>query len=111
MRLPRMTIRRWIVAVAAVAVLVRSAQVAVRWHQYRKRAEYHAVQYANLQVILAPVLEFQRAAGRFPGCGLLQDVWERECEKAEWHSRLKSKYERAAAHPWVPAEPDLPEPE
>ena len=111
MRLPRMTTRRWMIAAAVVAVLTRCGQTGARWHQYRKRVEYHASERKKVGIMLAPALEYRREAGRFPGCGLGQDIWERLCEQAEWHARLKLKYERTAARPWVPVAPDPPEPE
>jgi hypothetical protein len=96
--------------VALVGLLIWSGQAVARWHRYRKLAEYHAAEFTNLSMMLAPALEIRNDTGRFPGCGLSQVFLESECEKVEWHGRLKSKYERAAARPWLPVEPDPPEP-
>jgi hypothetical protein len=106
-----MTTRRWMIAAAVVAVLIQSGQTGARWHQYRKRAEYHTSEFTKLRMMLAPALEYRREAGHFPGCGLSQIFWERAGEQAEWHGLLKSKYERAAVRPWLIAEPDPREPE
>jgi hypothetical protein len=110
MRLPLMTTRTWMVAMAAIAVQIWSGRAAARWNHFRKLAEYHASEFTKLRTELAPALEYRREAGRFPGCGPGQAFFEAECEQADWHGRLKSKHEHAAARPWIPVEPDSPEP-
>jgi hypothetical protein len=40
-RLPRMTTRRWIVAVTVVGLLLALAQLGKRWLSYGRRAAYH----------------------------------------------------------------------
>jgi hypothetical protein len=37
--------------------------------------------------------------------------WYRLAEKADLFGRLAQRYERAAARPWLPVEPDPPEPQ
>jgi hypothetical protein len=85
------------------------ADAALRSH-YRKQAEYHAAEFARLNVELLPAREFKRELGYFPGCALTQGVIERECERADWHFALKSKYQVAALHPWLLIASDPPEP-
>jgi hypothetical protein len=106
-----MTTRRWWAVAALVGVLVWSGQAVARWHRYRNLAQYHATELANLNVVVMPALEFRDEMGYFPGCALGQLYLEQACDKAEWHRRLKSKYERAATRHWLSVEPDPPAPE
>jgi hypothetical protein len=112
MRMPcvQFTIRGTMLAVAAVAVVLWSAQTASRWRVYRERAQYHASEHARLRAELLPDLVVERRYGFVPGCGLMRAWFETRFERAEGHARLKSRYQRAAFHPWLPVEPDPPEP-
>jgi Tfp pilus assembly protein PilE len=107
----RFTLRGMMIAVAVIAVLTWIAQAASRWSYYRTRAEHHAAELRNLNADLVPALEFRREMGYFPGCALGQTLFERVWDEAEWHARLKSKYELAATRPWRSVEPDPPPPE
>jgi hypothetical protein len=44
MRLPRMTTRRWIIGVAAVAFVIAGERTRRAAARYRVQAEYHALQ-------------------------------------------------------------------
>jgi Tfp pilus assembly protein PilE len=83
MRLPRMTIRRWMVAVALIAVL--SAIGVELWRR--------SLAYSRLAD-----LYFGRAA-----------IWS-DTKKIERDMALSERYRRAARSPWLPVEPDPPEP-
>jgi hypothetical protein len=37
--------------------------------------------------------------------------YDRVMDRADHHTLLARKYERAACYPWLPVEPDPPEPE
>jgi hypothetical protein len=37
--------------------------------------------------------------------------WFTPFDKIEWHDKMRVKYEYAAAHPWLPVEPDPHEPQ
>lgn len=41
----------------------------------------------------------------------LQRDYDRMMDRAEHHELLARKYEQAARHPWLPVEPDPPEPD
>jgi hypothetical protein len=41
----------------------------------------------------------------------LQRDYDRMVDRAEHHSSLARKYEHAAQYPWLPVEPDPPEPD
>jgi hypothetical protein len=112
MRVPRMqfTLRRMMLAVAGAAVMIWGVQTTSRWRLYRARAQHHALEHARLSAELAPALAFKQKHDSFPGCALSQAWLETACERAEWNALLTTKYQRAAFHPWLPTEPDPPEP-
>jgi hypothetical protein len=90
MRLPRMTTRRWMIAVAILAVgLEATAALFRRQHALRQRAAYHE----KIEKLAAATQVRANAAIR------------------DRHARLKEKYWRAARYPWLPVGPDPPEPE
>ena len=102
MRLPplRFTVKRMMVAVALVGT---GLGVAIeRRKRFERIADHHRA-------------EFQRLARRLPQIGygdpfddpILGPVWRR----LEWHEPMRLKYEHAARYPWLPVEPDPPEPE
>lgn len=92
----RMTTRRWMIAVAVVAVALGAVQL---WRRSR---------------------EFSDRAEALYECGWPHYQYDPECSKAEnerglamyryyWH--LIHKYRRAARYPWLPVPPDPPAPE
>jgi hypothetical protein len=103
MRLPRVrsTVRRMMVSVAVVTVVTWGGRVAARWHSRRNRAGHHAAPGVSIETASSSLLEFRRENGAFPGCGLARGWAENECDRAEWHSRLKDEYRRAALRPWL----------
>jgi hypothetical protein len=91
MRLPRMTTRRWMIAVAILAVGLATTVALFRRHlALRQRAAYHE-EIERLVTDTAPQL---------PANAAIRDR----------HARLKEKYWRAARYPWLPVRPDPPEP-
>jgi hypothetical protein len=98
MRLPRMTIRRWTPAVAAVALLLGAGRLAERRAYLLERAEVRA----------------SRADDMINGALRLKDEYcvEGFPERLAAHyASLARKYERAAWRPWLSVEPDPPHPE
>ena len=93
MRLPRMTTRRWMVAVAVVVVLMVRIAYAV---QLTQLAAYHRRRAAHL----CPA---EQRFGR-PGCR--DEVPDHAA--AERLGRLADRYEYAASFPWLLVEPDPP---
>jgi hypothetical protein len=92
MRLPcvRFTVRRLMVAVAVVAVAAGGL------HLWELRVLY--LRTALLHEVLSSLFQEGHAcAGRDPG-------------RSAHHQVLRIKYERAARRPWLPVEPDPPEP-
>ena len=101
MRLPRMTTRRWIVAVAVIGLMLGGTIEAYRL-AYRLRRRYDDF--------------LDRAQWH---SGFVFD-WNARWRKNEsdatvrrinYHAEMARKYEHAARYPWLPVAPDPPEPE
>jgi hypothetical protein len=99
MRPPRLrfTVRRLMTVVAVVAVLLggfslgrRSAYLNRLWLDHRREAD----RIARLAVTGSVVPSDRRSSGA----------------RFLWHCEMASKYGYAASHPWLPVEPDPPEP-
>ena len=119
MRMPPMTTRRWMVAVAVLAL----ALAADDWRGRRSRYLRLAADHASEEVRL---LRIRRAGHSFvPGMVLYSDRYSSRSPerfhvispaafdaKIAHLGRLKEKYQFAAAHPWwpVPSDPPPPEP-
>jgi hypothetical protein len=93
MRLPRarFTVRRMMVVVAVAGVALQGARLAGLSLRYRRLAESYA------------------GWGRWPRKSS-EEARARERRKVAWAHALARKYERAARAPWLPVEPDPPEP-
>ena len=107
MRLARLdfrpSVRRLMVAVAVVAVVIGlGAEGERRRGRYARLARQHSVVRDELHKFLAIV----------PPSSSLEFFGDRRAvaELVGYHGRLKAKYEEAARHPWLPVEPDPPEP-
>ncbi len=127
MRLPRMTTRRWMLAVAVVGLLLGGSLAFVRLRTLSRH-------YAGRAINARRAVGYSRVSA-----GWSHDRWLAECRRIEeeerkwiigtqmsirrplrpdvarsyiayWEPNL-SKYERAAAFPWLPLEPDPPRPE
>jgi hypothetical protein len=100
------------VAVAIVAVLLFGLEMRLRSRRFARLAAYHsdvALEHFGTQMAL----------GQWPP--QLNDLSLAELARVRilsrvrasviYHSSLTQKYERATRYPWLPVEPDLPEPE
>jgi hypothetical protein len=96
MRFPRMTTRRWMVVVAIVGLLLAAFVMVRRSFEYRRIARAHLDMYAKLYEWNPPGDRRRWAA------------WQRR--RATYHLGLHLKYLAATRHPWLPVEPDPPEP-
>jgi hypothetical protein len=90
MRLPRMTTRRWMIVVAVVGIALGMIE---RHERFRWIAVRHRGNVPKNLPGIKPV-------------GMEDKVWR----LFEWHESMARKYERAARYPWLPVEPDPPEP-
>jgi hypothetical protein len=138
MRLPRMTTRRWMAAVAIVAVAIGGEMMRRRSVSYRGQANRYALAEAKVRTWgknsdqrtaehkkhLRKVQSFAESGG-----GAFRASWKsfidsatrsvtlasEEAERfhrlAAHYAALRMKYERAARYPWLPVEPDPPKPE
>jgi hypothetical protein len=111
MRLARMTTRRWMVAVAIMAVMLGGERGWRRWDALRQRAGYHEGMLRTLALI--------REKGEYPYCSLgiegiplvyNPDTASTHAASVLYHAGMTRKYRFAMRRPWLPVEPDLPEP-
>jgi hypothetical protein len=87
MRLPRITTRRWMITVAVVALLL---------YLERRRRSFESLAAFRL----------------WPGVASTRHNPNLRLKKITlWHWDLARKYRYAAQYPWLPVEPDPPEPE
>ena len=103
MRIPRVrfTVRGMMVAVAVFALLSASGQLRERYEGLRDRYELMGVMHAAHEI-----LERDGGVDVFSGFGLVKP----NAQRAAYHAEMRRKYERAARSPWLPVEPDPPEP-
>jgi hypothetical protein len=119
----RFTIRLLMITVAVVGVLLTAARLALFRRHYQALAAMHASKEVNYIRQAEQYERKQDWCARQSTIAKLQSesvrgsTWDRlatsssgaahdQRQLAAYESRLKSKYERAAAHPWVPVEPD-----
>ena len=107
MRLPRMTTRRWMVAVAVVGLLMATALSGYRLKQRRDHYLSRAQLHKQNAAFLMQVCETNR---------IIRTHWSRDdylsalCRISGYHAAMAAKYRHAARYPWLPVEPDPPEP-
>jgi hypothetical protein len=127
MRLPRMTTRRWMVAILIVGLTLGGIVGGVRLKRRRDyflvRLEYHALMEQTAVDLERSVrerladMEREDVEGgvRILRLGGSTDSVRRDIERVtrgiEHHSAMARKYHRAARHPWIAVEPDPPEPD
>jgi hypothetical protein len=108
MRLTRMTTRRWMVAVAVVGLLLATALSGYRLKQRRDHILSRAQRHKHNAAFLMQVCETHR---------IIRTHWSRDdylialCRISSYHAAMAAKYRHAARYPWLPVEPDPPEPE
>jgi hypothetical protein len=97
MRLPRMTTRRWMIAVAVLALVMGGTAYMIRLARLSDRYRQAAPAFRTAE----------KAFRGGPG-------WRNEDQRratAERFGRVAEKYEHAARSPWLPVEPDPPQTE
>ena len=106
---PRMTTRRWMIAVAVVSLPLWGTQMRERHRELREIAARHALEERMNRYLLdtAPV------DGNVAGVAeeRLQMIRERWLRSANYYAAFARKYERAARRPWLPVPPDPSPPE
>ena len=124
MPFPKMTTRRWMIAVAVAAGSVGATITVRRALRYDRCAAFHAAKErislkhaenprAGLNLCEAgwgvPALESDPCIGH----PLPPRLWSATDHLADaaFHRIMKRRYERAARRPWLPVPPDPPDPE
>jgi len=110
MRLPRMTTRRWMIAVAVASLVMASGRLLWLSSVYRKAALVQAA-YENVARTLQTFgmeMEIEPESGAIKAQRAADASVNQKT--AEYRAALKRKYERAARFPWLPVEPDPPAP-
>ena len=113
MRQPRMTTRRWMVAVAIVAILIGvGLELSRRSRRFARLAADHsngALEHFGTLMAFGggpPPNRDVPPAGLGPARYL-----HRAKALLNYHSELTEKYQRAARYPWLAVAPDPPEPD
>ena len=108
MRLPRMTTRRWIIAVAIVGLVLGS--ILHRRQQFLNLAEYRRSRSTGVHRVVA-MRRSDRVCVVYRRDARGRTLSPLEIRKHPWQVELSAKYLRAARYPWFLAGPDPPEPE
>lgn len=78
-------------------------------HEWRTRAEAASELQARQHMkVYEGAIETSAARSVADGYRHWVDVYRKS---AEYHAAMKAKYARLARHPWLPVEPDPPEPD
>jgi hypothetical protein len=114
-RIPRMTMWRWMVAVAVViGPMIGGGVLLVRQRRdyfltlaqsHHNEAAASMARGTALKSRLASKSEMSAEVGQ-----LYRD-YERMMDRANHHTAMAHKYEHAARYPWLLVEPDPPEPD
>ncbi len=105
--IPQMTTRRWMVAVAVVAIGFALWILVARSRSYAIHSNYHGTREAKIRWI---VEDYKAGRVGYSGRWSIEVLIDRERRLITYHEALKRKYELASYRPWLPVEPDPPEP-
>jgi hypothetical protein len=97
MKLPRMTMRRWMVAVVLAALILCAARLLLISAAYRERANQYRVELLGSTPILMGPKERHSAT-------------QSRSAHSVCAESMAEKYLHASRFPWLPLEPDPPEP-
>jgi hypothetical protein len=98
MLLPRMTTRRWMIAVAIVGI----GLLACRYFVFRALAAYHESKTAWSIACTDRGCIYRDHNGKF--------MTRADVAASPWHEKVSKIYRSAARRPWLAAEPIPPEP-
>jgi hypothetical protein len=125
MRLPRMTMRRWMIAVAVVGLMMGGLRLKRRHDAHLDRSRRHAHSESTFRAwrkmlegtdLLIERIEKQEGDNAAHLAQLkahravlveMAPSWE---QGIPYHAALVRKYRHAARYPWLPVEPDPPTP-
>src|SRR3954466_12764246 len=107
MRLPRVrfTVRRMMVAVAIFGASLWYCEMGRRSKNFLAMADFHRLKAEIFRGRVESAAELTSIDPIRMG-----DIMGRDRRLEHHHSELGQKYEHAAHYPWLPVEPDPPEP-
>jgi hypothetical protein len=106
MKLPRFTVRRLMVAVAIVAIMLGVGAATARLFGLSRAYQYRAREFAELQATTDPAFPLPTGV-----TALNIPEYRLRCDRRRvWMMAMEKKYESAARYPWLPIEPDMPDP-
>jgi hypothetical protein len=115
MRLPRMTARRWMIAVAVVGlptgVIIAGYRQAERRDLLLYRARCHTEMARSYESSRPGVIAHLGCPKAIYQRAELRHLLEILPRRIAYHEAMARKYQDAALHPWRPVEPDPPEPQ
>jgi hypothetical protein len=110
-----MTTRRWMIAVAVVAMVGASVRMVTLRARYLVIAQWRAEDAVDARD-RAEFWDGQAELVTVKGSGSAEVIAYDRAEAASarawaaWNDRMNRKYMEAARHPWFPVEPDPPSP-
>ncbi len=118
MRLPRMTTRRWLVVVTVIGLMIGGGVRLEVWLNQRRDYFLSLAQSHQNEVVSSTARgKALKSRKGWPSGKTTEEImqlhrdYDRMMDRAEHHESLARKYEQAARYPWLPVEPDPPEPE
>ena len=117
MRMPRVrfTVRRMMVAVAAIAVLLAGGIKAARMSRLARTHQMYATQHGLSEAIErrnVNIFEYAKITNkkRPDICAIFDQLARVARLRVDYYAVLKVKYADAATHPWKDVPPDPPRP-
>ena len=114
---PRMTTRRWMIAVAMVGIVLGIVLGGGVWLKQR-RDYFLSMARSHQKEVASSTAEGKALRSRFGTSGMSNEEimhlyrdFDRMMDRADHHAAMARKFERAARYPWLPVESDPPEPE
>jgi hypothetical protein len=107
-----MTTRRWMLAVAAIELMIGGGVLLKQRRDYfLSLAQSHRKEVASSTARVKSLMSRSGTAGlAIEEVMRLHHDYDRMMDRADHHASLARKYERAARYPWLPVEADPPPP-
>jgi hypothetical protein len=114
-RFPRMTLRRWIVAlVVVIGPMIGGGVMLIRQRRdyfVTLAQSHHNEEASSMTRVTALKSRLGSTSEMSAEVGQLYRDYERMRDRADHHAAMAHKYEHAARYPWLLVEPDPPEPD
>jgi hypothetical protein len=113
-----MTTRRWVITVAAIAVAAIGLMIGGGVVLKQRRDYFLSLAQSHEKEVASSTARGNALKSRFGDTSgktveeitRVHAAYDRMIDRADHHASLVRKYERAARNPWLPVEPDPPEP-